>query len=57
MLSFIIQIVIGMIMALSGVFYISIASSPNYLIIGLMYLIAVILIALAIAKVLKGKLV
>lgn len=57
MLSFIIQIVIGMIMALGGLFYISIASSPNYLIIGLMYLIAVILIALAIAKVLKGKLV
>lgn len=57
MLSFIIQIVIGMIMALGGVLYISVASSPNCLIIGVMYLIAVILIALVIAKVLKGKLV
>lgn len=57
MLSFVIQIVLGMILALGGVFYTSIASSPNYFIIGIMYLIAVILIALAIVKVLKDKVV
>lgn len=55
MSSFIIQIVLGLLIALGGVTYTMVATQPNYLIVTFLYALAVILIALAIAKVFKSN--